>query len=157
MIWLYRNRKLGNYSRASTSPVTDGKLHSATLPNPNPNPNPYLLIIKVQKHTLTLTLTLCPSFYLLCVATYPTATLLDLGCRSRYDTISKLSGGELRRLQLLIELAKAPNVLLLDEPSNDLDIQTLTALEDYLLESFTGSVRLCDYHPSLLCVDVDAG
>jgi hypothetical protein len=156
MIWLYQNRKLENYSRASTSPVPDGKSSTPPpLPNPNPNPNPYLLIIKVQKHTLTLTL--CPSFYLLCVATYPTATLLDLGCRSRYDTISKLSGGELRRLQLLIELAKAPNVLLLDEPSNDLDIQTLTALEDYLLESFTGSVRLCDYHPSLLCVDVDAG
>jgi len=55
-----------------------------------------------------------------------------------YDRVRKLSGGERRRLQLLQVLAKAPNVLLLDEPSNDLDLATLSALEDYLTESFDG-------------------
>jgi ATP-binding cassette subfamily F protein uup len=55
-----------------------------------------------------------------------------------YDRIGQLSGGERRRLQLLQVLAKAPNVLLLDEPSNDLDIQTLTSLEEWLTEVFTG-------------------
>jgi ATP-binding cassette subfamily F protein uup len=50
----------------------------------------------------------------------------------QYDSIEKLSGGELRRLQLLLVLAKGPNLLLLDEPTNDLDIQTLQVLEDFL-------------------------
>ena len=54
-------------------------------------------------------------------------------------TIAKLSGGEKRRLYLLKVLMEAPNVLLLDEPSNDLDIPTLTILEDYL-DSFAGIV-----------------
>lgn len=49
-----------------------------------------------------------------------------------------MSGGERRRLQLLQVLARAPNVLLLDEPSNDLDLSTLTALEEYLTEVFDG-------------------
>ena len=53
--------------------------------------------------------------------------------------ISKLSGGEKRRLYLMNILIGAPNILLLDEPTNDLDIQTLTALEEYLL-SFPGAV-----------------
>ncbi|MGX6992637.1 multidrug ABC transporter ATP-binding protein [Vagococcus penaei] len=53
--------------------------------------------------------------------------------------ISKLSGGEKRRLFLLNILIQQPNVLLLDEPTNDLDIETLTILEDYL-ESFPGAV-----------------
>lgn len=53
--------------------------------------------------------------------------------------ISKLSGGEKRRLYLLRVLMSAPNVLLLDEPTNDLDIQTLTILEDYL-DEFAGAV-----------------
>lgn len=57
-----------------------------------------------------------------------------------YDRVGQLSGGERRRLQLLQVLAKAPNVLLLDEPSNDLDISTLSALEDYLTEVFQGCV-----------------
>ena len=55
-----------------------------------------------------------------------------------YDRVGQLSGGERRRLQLLQVLAKAPNVLLLDEPSNDLDLQTLSALEEYLTEVYTG-------------------
>jgi ATP-binding cassette subfamily F protein uup len=50
----------------------------------------------------------------------------------QYSLISKLSGGEKRRLYLLKVLMEAPNILVLDEPTNDLDIQTLTILEDYL-------------------------
>ena len=57
----------------------------------------------------------------------------------QYAPIAKLSGGEKRRLYLLKVLMEAPNVLLLDEPSNDLDIPTLTILEDYL-DSFAGIV-----------------
>ena len=53
--------------------------------------------------------------------------------------VSKLSGGEKRRLYLLRVLMTAPNVLLLDEPTNDLDIPTLSVLEDYL-DSFAGAV-----------------
>lgn len=57
----------------------------------------------------------------------------------QYTPIQKLSGGEKRRLYLLKVLMEAPNVLLLDEPGNDLDIPTLTILEDYL-SSFNGIV-----------------
>ncbi len=57
----------------------------------------------------------------------------------QYTLIGKLSGGERRRLYLLRILMDAPNVLMLDEPTNDLDIQTLTILEDYL-DSFQGIV-----------------
>lgn len=57
----------------------------------------------------------------------------------QWTPISKLSGGERRRLYLLRVLMEAPNVLILDEPTNDLDIQTLTILEDYL-DSFEGTV-----------------
>lgn len=53
--------------------------------------------------------------------------------------VSKLSGGEQRRLYLLRVLMTAPNILLLDEPTNDLDIPTLSVLEDYL-DSFAGAV-----------------
>ena len=57
----------------------------------------------------------------------------------QYAPIAKLSGGEKRRLYLLKVLMEAPNVLLLDEPSNDLDIPTLTILEDYL-DHFDGII-----------------
>lgn len=57
----------------------------------------------------------------------------------QYTTIGRLSGGERRRLFLLRILMDAPNVLFLDEPTNDLDIQTLTILEDYL-QNFSGAV-----------------
>ena len=57
----------------------------------------------------------------------------------QYTVIGKLSGGEKRRLYLLRILMEAPNVLILDEPTNDLDIRTLTILEDYL-DSFQGIV-----------------
>ena len=56
-----------------------------------------------------------------------------------YTVIGRLSGGEKRRLYLLRVLMEAPNVLILDEPTNDLDIETLTILEDYL-DSFDGIV-----------------
>lgn len=58
---------------------------------------------------------------------------------AQYTPITKLSGGEKRRLYLLKVLMGAPNVLILDEPTNDLDITTLTILEDYL-DSFQGIV-----------------
>ena len=57
----------------------------------------------------------------------------------QYSKIEKLSGGEKRRLNLLRVLMEAPNVLILDEPTNDLDIETMTILEDYL-DSFDGIV-----------------
>lgn len=53
---------------------------------------------------------------------------------TQYAPISTLSGGERRRLQLLLTLIEQPNVLLLDEPTNDLDLDTLRALEEYLDE-----------------------
>ena len=57
----------------------------------------------------------------------------------QYTQVAKLSGGEKRRLHLLRVLMGAPNVLILDEPTNDLDIQTLQILEDYL-DHFSGIV-----------------
>ncbi len=57
----------------------------------------------------------------------------------QYSPIHKLSGGERRRLFLLRVLMSAPNLLILDEPTNDLDVQTLGVLEDYL-EDFNGCV-----------------
>ena len=56
-----------------------------------------------------------------------------------YSPVCKLSGGEQRRLHLLRVLMGQPNVLILDEPSNDLDIKTLAILEDYL-DTFPGVV-----------------
>ncbi|OAN12326.1 ABC-F family ATP-binding cassette domain-containing protein [Exiguobacterium undae] len=58
---------------------------------------------------------------------------------AQYKPIGKLSGGEKRRLKLLTILMDEPNVLFLDEPTNDLDTETLSVLEDYL-ESFPGTV-----------------
>lgn len=61
------------------------------------------------------------------------------GPETQYNPIGKLSGGERRRLYLLKVLMGAPNVLILDEPTNDLDITTLAILEDYL-DAFEGIV-----------------
>lgn len=74
--------------------------------------------------------------------------------KQQYTTIGRLSGGEKRRLYLLKILMQAPNILFLDEPTNDLDIATLQVLEDYL-DSFHGAIvvvshdryfldRICD-------------
>jgi len=62
----------------------------------------------------------------------------------QYNLIGKLSGGEKRRLNLLRVLMEAPNVLILDEPTNDLDISTLTILEDYL-DSFDGIIIIVSH------------
>ena len=59
--------------------------------------------------------------------------------KMQWTPIEKLSGGEKRRLYLLSVLMSAPNVLILDEPTNDLDIETLEILEDYL-DGFAGIV-----------------
>ena len=71
-----------------------------------------------------------------------------------YIYISKLSGGEKRRLYLLSILMRSPNVLILDEPTNDLDIQTLSILEDYL-ESFNGAVIIVSHDRYFLDKTVD--
>lgn len=62
----------------------------------------------------------------------------------QWNTIARLSGGERRRLYLLGILIAAPNILLLDEPSNDLDIDTLRVLEDYI-DGFPGAVVIISH------------
>ena len=62
----------------------------------------------------------------------------------QFDFVSKLSGGERRRLFLMKILMAAPNFLILDEPTNDLDIQTLSVLEDFLL-SYDGCVIIVSH------------
>jgi len=62
----------------------------------------------------------------------------------QYSIVSKLSGGERRRLYLLTILMQNPNFLILDEPTNDLDILTLTILEDFL-ESFPGCLMIVSH------------
>jgi ATP-binding cassette subfamily F protein uup len=79
---------------------------------------------------------------------------------AQWTPVGELSGGERRRLQLLRLLMDEPNVLVLDEPTNDLDIDTLTALED-LLDGWPGTLlvvshdryfveRVCDREVALL-------
>jgi ABC transport system ATP-binding/permease protein len=72
----------------------------------------------------------------------------------QYAPIHKLSGGEKRRLFLLQVLMDAPNVLILDEPTNDLDVQTLAILEDYL-ENFNGCVIVVSHDRYFLDRTVD--
>jgi ATP-binding cassette subfamily F protein uup len=67
----------------------------------------------------------------------------------QWATIGTLSGGERRRLQLLLALTAFPNVLLLDEPTNDLDLDTLRALEDFL-EAWPGSLVVVSHDRALL-------
>lgn len=73
----------------------------------------------------------------------------------QYAPISKLSGGEKRRLFLLRVLMSAPNVLILDEPTNDLDVQTLAVLEEYL-EDFKGCVIVVSHDRYFLDRTVDS-
>ncbi|MBD2000945.1 ABC-F family ATP-binding cassette domain-containing protein [Leptolyngbya sp. FACHB-541] len=72
----------------------------------------------------------------------------------QYAPIHKLSGGEKRRLFLMRVLMSAPNVLILDEPTNDLDVQTLAVLEDYL-EDFNGCVIVVSHDRYFLDRTVD--
>lgn len=89
--------------------------------------------------------------------TYTASQMLErflFDAKVQYMPIGRLSGGERRRLYLLKVLMQAPNILFLDEPTNDLDIQTLQILEDYL-DTFNGALitvshdryfldRICD-------------
>jgi ATP-binding cassette subfamily F protein uup len=72
----------------------------------------------------------------------------------QHQPVSKLSGGERRRLHLCRLLIEAPNVLLLDEPTNDLDVQTLAVLEDFL-EDFRGCVVVVSHDRWFLDRTVD--
>lgn len=77
----------------------------------------------------------------------PVSKLLDMFLfppAMQYTPVSKLSGGERRRLQLLKILVTNPNFLILDEPTNDLDIDTLNVLEDFLL-NFDGCLLLVSH------------
>ena len=68
---------------------------------------------------------------------------------AQWAPIGTLSGGERRRLQLVLTLAERPNVLLLDEPTNDLDLDTLRALEDFC-EVFPGAIVVVSHDRALL-------
>jgi ATP-binding cassette subfamily F protein uup len=73
---------------------------------------------------------------------------------AQFAPIGTLSGGERRRLQLLLVLARKPNVLLLDEPTNDLDLDTLRALEDFL-EDWAGALVVVSHDRTFLGRVVD--
>jgi ABC transport system ATP-binding/permease protein len=68
---------------------------------------------------------------------------------AQFSPISTLSGGERRRLQLLLVLAERPNVLLLDEPTNDLDLDTLRAIEAFL-DDWPGTVIVVSHDRAFL-------
>jgi ATP-binding cassette subfamily F protein uup len=69
---------------------------------------------------------------------------LGFGADAQWTPVGDLSGGERRRLQLTRLLMGGPNVLVLDEPTNDFDVETLTALED-LLDSFAGTLLVISH------------
>ncbi len=71
-------------------------------------------------------------------------TLFHFPPKQQYDFIKNLSGGEKRRLQLLKVLMGNPNFLVLDEPTNDLDLETLNTLEEYL-EKFAGCIMIVSH------------
>nr|MDT0658120.1 ABC-F family ATP-binding cassette domain-containing protein [Micromonospora sp. DSM 115978] len=77
------------------------------------------------------------------------AELFGFGDRRLWTPVSDLSGGERRRLQMLRLLAAEPNVLLFDEPTNDLDTDTLAALED-LLDSWPGTLVVASHDRYLI-------
>jgi ATP-binding cassette subfamily F protein uup len=85
-------------------------------------------------------------------ADWTDAALLDrfwFGTDAQWAPIRLLSGGERRRLQLVLVLRQAPNVLLLDEPTNDLDLDTLRALED-MLETWPGALVVVSHDRAFL-------
>lgn len=69
--------------------------------------------------------------------------------KQQYDYVSKLSGGEKKRLHLLTVLMKNPNFLILDEPTNDLDIKSIQVLEEFLLE-FPGCLMIVTHDRSFM-------
>ncbi len=71
-------------------------------------------------------------------------TFFNFGPELQYNYFGHLSGGEKRRLFLILVLMKSPNFLILDEPTNDLDIQTLTTLENFL-EGFKGVLMIVSH------------
>jgi ATP-binding cassette subfamily F protein uup len=73
---------------------------------------------------------------------------------TQHSPIELLSGGERRRIQLVLTLAEKPNVLLLDEPTNDLDLDTLRALEEFL-EDWPGAVIVVSHDRAFLDRTVD--
>lgn len=73
---------------------------------------------------------------------------------TQHSPIELLSGGERRRIQLVLTLAAKPNVLLLDEPTNDLDLDTLRALEDFL-DGWPGAVIIISHDRTFLDRTVD--
>ena len=70
--------------------------------------------------------------------------LFGFTAEQQYTPLSKLSGGEKRRLQLLSILFSNPNFLVLDEPTNDLDIETLRTLEEFLID-FAGCIMIVSH------------
>ncbi|MEM9857544.1 MAG: ABC-F family ATP-binding cassette domain-containing protein [Bacteroidota bacterium] len=71
-------------------------------------------------------------------------TFFNFSVKAQHDYVEKLSGGEKRRLQLLLVLIQNPNFLVLDEPTNDLDLDTLRVLESFLVE-FKGCVIIVSH------------
>ncbi|MEM6359494.1 MAG: ABC-F family ATP-binding cassette domain-containing protein [Bacteroidota bacterium] len=71
-------------------------------------------------------------------------TFFNFSVKAQHDYVNKLSGGEKRRLQLLLVLIQNPNFLVLDEPTNDLDLDTLRVLEGFLAE-FKGCVVIVSH------------
>lgn len=95
------------------------------------------LILKQDMRVIEYVKTIAESFPLAKGGSLSAAQFLELFLFSpdqQYSFISHLSGGEKRRLQLLTILFKNPNFLILDEPTNDLDLPTLTVLENFLFE-----------------------
>ncbi len=73
---------------------------------------------------------------------------------AQYAPVRMLSGGERRRLQLVMVLAQRPNLLVLDEPTNDLDLDTLRALEDFL-DDWPGALVVASHDRAFLDLAVD--
>lgn len=121
--------KIGYYSQEISNDVSDGIAYM----------NPELRVIDYIRNTAEYVITTEGSV--------SASVMLDrflFPPEKQYTRIENLSGGERRRLNLLRVLMEAPNILILDEPTNDLDITTLTILEDYL-DSFDGIVIMVSH------------